>query len=200
MKPRTDRGDRFAAVPAAWEDRQRDFTPTARAVYVQLLLTMNRKNGKVRTSLRSLAALLGLSRGAVDRGVRDLVAGGVVLHTPGSNQHSDTTIEVLLRRGGVPSAGQRGVPSAGQRRASTSPKWDSASHQRDSGGTAHPLSPADSLHRGLEVFSEEEGDFAAPSGDPDGPSGATEEEHAIPDFVREYVAERFGKGARKVKA
>jgi hypothetical protein len=142
--------DHFAAVPAAWEERQSDFNPTARAVYVELLFSMNRTNGSVHLSLRALAERSGLERGQVDRGLRDLAAGGVIRHTPGSNQHSQTAVEVLLRRGAVLPMRQRAGTPAGHQQDSASHQQDSASHQQDSNRTAHPLSPATEPDRGLE--------------------------------------------------
>jgi hypothetical protein len=146
----------FAAVPAEWEERQRAFNPTTRAVYVQLLLGMRRQTGIVRLSLRVLAERAGLSRGQVDRGLRSLSSGRVISYTPGTNQHSDSVIEVLLRHRAVPSTRQRAVSPAGHQQDSASHQQDSASHQQDSSRTAHRHLPAETSDRGLEVYADEE--------------------------------------------
>ena len=153
MKPPSDH---FAAVPAAWEEWQQDFNPTARAVFMELLFSMNRKTGIVRLSLRALAERAGLARGQVDRGLRDLASGAVISYAPGTNQHSESTIEVLLRRGAVLPVRRRAVTPAGHQRDTASHQRDSALHQRDSSGTARDLSPAETSDRGLEVDPEEE--------------------------------------------
>jgi len=149
-------GDHFAAVPAAWEEWQHDFNTTARAVYIQLLFSMHRQTGTVRLSLRALAERAGLSRGQVDRALRSLASGGVISYVPGTNQHSESTIEVLLRRGAVLPVRRRAVTPAGHQQDTASHQRDSASHKQDSSGTAHHLSPAETSDRGLEVHPEEE--------------------------------------------
>ena len=161
MKPL---GDHFAAVPVAWEEWQVDFNPTVRAVYMELLFSMNRKTGIVRLSLRALAERAGLSRGQVDRALRSLASGGVISYAPGTNQHSESTIEVLLRRRAVLPVRRRAVTPVGHQQDTASHQRDSASHQRDSSGTAHHLSPAETSDRGLEVYPDEE-EGAGPSSD-----------------------------------
>ena len=155
--------DHFAAVPVAWEEWQHDFNTTVRAVYIQLLFSMHRKTGTVRLSLRALAERAGLSRGQVDRALRSLASGGVISYAPGTNQHSESTIEVLLRRGAVLPVRRRAVTPAGHQQDTASHQRDSASHQRDSSGTAHHLSPAETSDRGLEVHPEEEEGAGPPS-------------------------------------
>jgi hypothetical protein len=169
MKPPADH---FAAVPAAWEEWQQDFNTTARAVYVQLLFSMHRQTGTVRLSLRALAERAGLSRGQVDRALRSLASGGVISYAPGTNQHSETTIEVLLRRGAVLPMRRRAVTPAGHQQDSASHQQDSASHQQDSAShqqdssrTAHHLSPAETPGRGLEVYPDEEEEGAGSPSD-----------------------------------
>jgi len=173
--------DHFAAVPAAWEDWQADFNTTARAVYVELLFSMNRKNGSVHLSLRALAERCGLERGQVDRGLRDLAAGGVIRHKPGTNQHSQTEVEVLLRRGAVTPVRQRAVTPAGQQQDSAAHQQDSAAHQCDSDGTAHPLSPAAEHDRGLEGYRDEKKERLSPS---DLPASGSADEPSEEDLAR----------------
>jgi len=169
----TPPADHFAAVPAAWEEWQQDFNMTTRAMYVQLLFCMHRQTGTVRLSLRALGERAALSRGQVDRALRSLASGGVISYAPGTNQHSESIIQVLLRRGAVLPMRRRAVTPAGHQQDTALHQRDSASHQWDSSGTAHHLSPAETSDRGLEVYPDgEEGATSAPDLSASGSGGS----------------------------
>ncbi|MDO8915994.1 MAG: hypothetical protein Q7W16_07930 [Coriobacteriia bacterium] len=188
--------DHFAAVPAAWEEQQRAFSLTARAVYVQLLLSMNRKTGEVHAGLRALGKSSGITKDAVNRALHEL-AGELEPHPRpvigvqrGRNGYAGTVVTVLLRRGAVQPDGTLTVqPDGTVPRRHVQPDGTACPSGLDSTQTAHTPSPAVSPDRGLEGYlDEEEGGTAEPSGLPASGSDVT------PGKAKAKCAACFGTG------